>query len=76
MSPVSPVVHTEATVSIELKNVLRVGGSDGLDSLHEVMNHIYLFITPFGDIFQWGTKGTLPHLFNSLPTFIWDNKEG
>ena len=25
MSPVSPVFHTEATVSIGLKNVLRVG---------------------------------------------------
>ena len=27
MSPVSPVFHTEATVSIGLKNVLRVGTS-------------------------------------------------
>ena len=27
MSPVSPVFYTEATVSIELKNVLRVGTS-------------------------------------------------
>ena len=35
MSPVSPVYHTEATVSIGLKNVLRVGISILLDVLSE-----------------------------------------
>ena len=53
---ISLVFHTEATVSIGLKNVLRVGV---LTSKHLNNNN-----------------NNKMKLFNSLPTFIWDNKEG